>query len=47
MIYLLLMERWKLSFQELCATPQWVIEDMLLVMEAEHLVEEEPDVKRR
>jgi hypothetical protein len=46
MTYLLLMERWKLTFKELCATPQWVIDDMILVMEAEHQVDEEPDAKR-
>ena len=41
MTYLLLMERWKMTYEELCETPQWVIDDMLLVMEAEQKVEAE------
>lgn len=43
MTYLLLMERWKLSYQELVEMPQWAVDDMLLVMDAEHLVDQEPD----
>ena len=35
------MERWDLSYEQLAATPQWVVEDMALVMEAEQRVEEE------
>jgi len=46
MTYLLLMDRWKLSFSEVWAMPQWVVDDMLLVMEAEHLVDEEPEPRR-
>lgn len=41
------MDRWNSSFPELIATPQWAIDDMLLVMEAEHLVEQEVEPKKR
>jgi len=42
MRYLLLWERWNFtSYAELASTPQWVVDDMMLVMEAEARVEEE------
>jgi hypothetical protein len=46
MTYLILMDRWKLSYSEVVSLPQHVVEDMILVMEAEHRVEQEPDIKR-
>jgi len=47
MTYLLLMERWHLTFDQLCNTPQWVVDDMILVMNAEHDVDAEEDPKRK
>lgn len=48
MTYLLLWERWKFrSYEDLINTPQWVIDDMILVMEAEHQVDEEEEPKRK
>lgn len=42
MQYLLLWERWNFkSYDDFIETPQWVIDDMMLVMEAESRVEEE------
>ncbi len=47
MSYLLLWDRWKFeSYEALCATPQWVIDDMMLVMEVEARVSKEPDARK-
>lgn len=46
MSYLLYMERWHLTYEQLCNTPQSIIDDMTLVMEAEHKVEQEPNARK-
>jgi len=41
MVYLLVMERWNIGYKELMETPQWVVDHMMMVMDAEGRVEKE------
>ncbi len=47
LVYLLILERWKMSYQDLMDTPQEIVQDMMLVMEAEHRVEDDKPTSSR